>query len=449
MLSVMKAKRISFLVLALVALESGRAMAADVELVHVAKGRVYSQTNAAAAQPLTQSYVFELRVQATAPNNALRNVWFQTPAPPAGFWRFLQRFGGSQWWQALGRGSSQTQVDNQYRNGDYLVWLDTVHEGHRTNRLNLAAASPPNAPVVQNLASALRLDPAHDFTVQWDSFAGGSASDLVTLMVLEAGSPAPVFETPPRVGVPGALSGPATSVTIPAGRLSPGRAYLGRLRFDRILSLDITTYPGVTAMAGTFAATDFPIRTLGADPDTAPRLAQVRPAAGSGGIKQDAPMVFTFSKPMRSSFSYSISGTTNGFTAVWSTDRRQLVLVPNTPLAAGSSITWTLQPWGPYPLFGDPEGNPLFGEVIGNFVVGTGLLPAPTPPQLAILRASGDPPTVVLSGDGDRLHVLECSTNLISWQPCSTNVPVDGSAIISDSRPMRPEQRFYRGRLWP
>ena len=48
-----------------------------------------------------------------------------------------------------------------------------------------------------------------------------------------------------------------------------------------------------------------------------------------------------------------------------------------------------------------------------------------------------------------RTHVIEASTNLVSWQPLGTNVPVEANASFIDSRPPLARQQFYRVLLKP
>jgi hypothetical protein len=61
------------------------------------------------------------------------------------------------------------------------------------------------------------------------------------------------------------LNGTATTVLIPAGTLSPGTTYQGRLLFAKA-NLDTTSYPGALGIAGYFKETRLTVRTTGTVP---------------------------------------------------------------------------------------------------------------------------------------------------------------------------------------
>src|SRR5213075_2671229 len=78
-----------------------------------------------------------------------------------------------------------------------------------------ATMAQPNAPHVSNFTAGQTVSSSQPFTLTWDPFTGGTATDYVFVQVGN------VWKTP-TPGTTGALNGTATSVTIPAGTLQPG-----------------------------------------------------------------------------------------------------------------------------------------------------------------------------------------------------------------------------------
>ncbi len=86
----------------------------------------------------------------------------------------------------------------------------------------------PTAPHVTNYAAAQAIDATKPFTLGWD--AANANVDCIYVEVSGA------FYTP-ALGDPGALKGPARTVTIPAGTLVPNRTYSGYITFyDSLLT---------------------------------------------------------------------------------------------------------------------------------------------------------------------------------------------------------------------
>jgi hypothetical protein len=98
------------------------------------------------------------------------------------------------------------------------------------------------------------MNPSQAFTLTWDPFAGGTATDYILLTV---GNKA--FQTP-SPGTNGALNGTSTSVTIPAGTLVPNSNYVAQLIFFHTTGTSNATYS-----TGAYRATvtQFHINTSG------------------------------------------------------------------------------------------------------------------------------------------------------------------------------------------
>ena len=422
------------------------AIALDVESAYIAKGRIHAQTNASGPQLKNDSFIFEAAVRMTAPANLDDAYWSQPPFPfPPGDRNFIlpPSVRSPLLWYRMERWTAQTSMDNLRPNGDYHIVLATEHDGPRTNHLWLGGQAYPNAPRLANYTAAQSIDPASDFVLQWLTFVNGSANDLITLTVRQATNNAGiVFETGTFPGAPSALDGTRTSVTIPQGTLAPGRVYLGRLRFDRVVSVDRTNYPSQVGFTSYFATTDFYLGTLGSDSNTAPRLEAVYPPPGAVDVATDAPVIWTFSKPMQRASGLTILFNTN--TTFWTTDRRSFVYLPLWPFSNSTEVHWTLQRWQPFVIMGDILSNPLFTDIGGYYETGTKqLLPAPQP-RLSMPTVVTNTAHMILHGESNRIYTVQVSTNLSNWTTFSTNVTVTGPSIVTHPAVSNSPQRFYR-----
>jgi hypothetical protein len=424
-------------------------IAADVETTYIGKGRVYAQTNAGTPVLKSYPYIFEAAVRAATPltGTALTDAtWSEPPFPvPPGAWQFIPPPSArSALWSWIERSTSQSTVDSAHPDGDYYIKLNTVHDGLRTNRVVLSGSTYPPAPQIANYAAAQNIDPSSDFTLQWNPIAGGRETDLITFTVLNSTNRTGiVFQTPTSPDAPSALDGTQTSVTLPTGTLLAGRVYVARLRYQRIVNVDRTSYPGELGYAAYFASTDFYLATVSADSNTAPRVIAIYPASGAVDVPTDAPLIWTFNKPMLRASGFFHTHVTD-HTSFWTTDRRSFVVVPVTGHSTNVTITYQLQPWGPSVLFGDPLGNPLFTDVNSQFqTADKRLLPAKQPRL--------DPPTVVtntarmlLHGESNRVYTIQFSTDLANWTTFSTNVTLTGPSPVTHPAVSSAPQRFYR-----
>lgn len=164
--------------------------------------------------------------------------------------------------------AQQADLDLIFPNGSYQIIMHTFHDGVQSVTLNLGPDSYPNAPVIQNFAATQAWDGSQAFTLNWDAMAGGTTSDFIALEV--EGETACFFSSP-DVGAPGALDGTATSLTLPANTLPPGRTLEAELVFVRIIDNDTSQYPGVRCISAFITVTNFTIQTTGTP--FVPRLA--------------------------------------------------------------------------------------------------------------------------------------------------------------------------------
>lgn len=156
--------------------------------------------------------------------------------------------------------SSEADLHDTFPAGDYDLTLHTFHDGDRTVTLNPGSGEFPAAPTVLNFSTTQNWDSTQPFTVSWNPMPDGTSADAIFLFI--EGEHDGFFETP-DLGEPGALDGTATSVTIPANALPPGRTLDAELVFAKVNDNDTTQYPGVRSAGGLASITLFRIQTSG------------------------------------------------------------------------------------------------------------------------------------------------------------------------------------------
>ncbi|MBI2928652.1 MAG: Ig-like domain-containing protein [Verrucomicrobia bacterium] len=360
-------RHLSLGVLALLVCAPLLTTASDVRLYVVVKGQSLIQFNAGA--PVLQAgtpYLFIAFADLAAGGaltgatvQALPGGAVQTLNPEAASFSFEDAF------------TSLSTLNAAYPNGDFRLVMDAVHDGQKSVTLRVSGDAYPSHPRISNFDAAQAVDPSKAFTLRWDAFTGGTASDFIQL-ALQDDTGREAFRTP-DAGLAGALTGQATSVLIPAFALPPGKNFTGRLRFVRIQRLDTTTYPSATGASGYFKETEFTFATIPGGPDTLPpTLLSSNPANGETGVPVTRAVSFTFTELMEPFHSILWSGNVNpdSFAYIWNGDARTLVCLYNGNLPANATITWALNPPGSPNNFRDLAGNPL-ATVSGSFKTGS------------------------------------------------------------------------------
>ena len=425
--------------------------AADVTNCYVAKGLIYAQTNALAPVPKAGPSVFQVEIRTSASFGAVYSLAMRVPGAGGGFPRFLIPTGPQQHvYGSTEVRASQTLTDQAYPDGIYRFDYNTVHSGWRTNVLALTGSTYPSIPRVVNYDAAQVIDPAVDFTLQWAPFSGGTSNDVISVVIYGGTANSGVaLATSYLPGQAGTLNGLQTNLVIRAGTLQPGRSYVGRLRFDRVVGRDTTNFAGCVAASAYFRSTDFRLLTVGATPDTEPRVIAVSPPPGATGIPRDAPLIWTFNKPMGGGFGYAVGGLpgqVTNYTSFWSTDRRSFIRMPLTAAGTNLNASWNLQHWSSFLGFRDPDGNPLFPDTAGAYVTGSSLLSSAERPSLKAQTGSPAAFKFRLTGPTNRVYVIEGSTNHVNWTGLSTNIV--HPALPVPSVPGSGRQRWFRARTW-
>lgn len=266
--------------------------------------------------------------------------------------------------------NSQANMDAAFTNGNYLLSLTTRNDGNRSFTLNLSGDAYPPIPQINNYSALQTMVSTAPVTVQWAAWSGGTANDIVILEIEDFQTRELVFSTP-MPGMSGALSGTSSSVTIPANTFAPNRSYHGKLLFFHPVSMDMTSYPGATAVAGYLRSTSFGLATTGTPVDTqAPWLENQKPNYGDTDVPRNAGVSFQFSEPMQASVAIQWNPSLS-FNYQWNTERTVLFCFPaGGLLPANTTISFTLNPPG-QTGFRDVAGNAL-PTIDGQFTTGAG-----------------------------------------------------------------------------
>ncbi len=178
-------------------------------------------------------------VTLTVPTSALSNLT-QNFLQPESFFLFST-------------GTNLVSFNSTFPSGNYVFNVIAASSNEMVTVNLLGTLVQPNAPHTTNFAAAQTVNPAQPFTLGWDAFQGGTAADFIYVSVGN------VFKTP-DAGKPGALSGTATSVVIPAGTLQAGSNYNTTIGFYRATTTSNASY---TTSAYLATSTDFTLMTSG------------------------------------------------------------------------------------------------------------------------------------------------------------------------------------------
>lgn len=411
--------------------------AADVQSYGVAKGILFTQTNA--NQAVLRGglpYVFQAVV--FPPTNLITSARVQwsvadlslSPISTPTALGFVQRV------------RTQDILDATFPNGAYRIAMQTVNDGSHVGNLGISANDYPPAPVVLNYASAQAIDSGAPFALSWQGFVGGTTNDFVFLQI--ENSLARVFASGQYRGAPGALDGTSNSVVLPANTLQPGRTYTARLVFHRFGTINTTDYPGVTGTGGYFTQTDFTVTTQGDGDVTPPILVRTTPADGATAVPLNTPVVFQFNEAMNRGIALGISGTTASRTFEWSPDSRVLVATPTTNWPANATIVWTLNLLYTQQAFGDTNANPLPMETVVSFTTGSAITSNAPPILSEQKRLPNGRFQFTVNGLTNYAYTIQASTNLTQWTSLATNVAFTGRIEFLDTNAPALPRRFYR-----
>ena len=174
-------------------------------------------------------------------------------------------------WVFGGFMTNEAALQTNFPSGNYTF---TVHAAASNESVVVAfpaSLAQPGAPHLTNLVAAQTVDSTQPFTLRWDTFVGGTATDYITAgLTTNWQSPA--------MGAPGALKGTDISVTIPAGTLQPGKTYTASVGFSHSV---LATNGAEATYVYRSALTQFVLTTKPATVASAPIFAN---AAWNGGV---------------------------------------------------------------------------------------------------------------------------------------------------------------------
>jgi murein DD-endopeptidase MepM/ murein hydrolase activator NlpD len=235
----------------------------DVTGYMVAKGLQFIQTNSSASVPASDTPVMsDLEVQKSSSGSVVS----ASVQLPGGGSRTLYESPWENIFQTNEWFATTNALNATYQNGTYNFIINGVNDGISTASVSLSSSPYPNAPHVSNWTTAQSIVATNAFTLIWDAFSGGTTNDFIQVTIENPGGYS-LFWTP-NVGMPGALNGTNTSITIPAYTLTPGITYDVRLTFARPVSINTTGYPGAIGSAAYFSMTETTIATTNPNADS-------------------------------------------------------------------------------------------------------------------------------------------------------------------------------------
>jgi hypothetical protein len=234
--------------------------------------------------------------------------------------------------------------------------------------MTLTTPDLPPIPAVANYAETQAIDPEQSFTLQWNSFVGGGAQDAIWVRI--DSFEGLLFSTP-MPGAPGALTGTATQVVIPAGTFSEQESISATVGFFKVGAQTTGSLPDSTALAGSYRSTtvEFTLLDDGGNggPTDGPTLVSTAPANGAMNVNPDTQVRFDFSRPMAPTVDITwlangIELSASSFDYAWSADAFSLTATYQQSFPANSIIVWDLGGG-----FEDATGAPLEGEETSGF----------------------------------------------------------------------------------
>lgn len=223
----------------------------------VTKGIYYQQASTDSPVVLTNNgYIFEADVFLTTPGG-VRSAFVQAP----GSTNQALALADPDQFQLKDKYNTKAKLDSHYPDGNFVITVNTVHDGNGFISLALQGNSYPTSPRVSNFPATQWVNPAGYFALSWDPMAGGNANDFIQFHIEDSNGDK-VFETP-DFGEDGALNGTATFAFVKPGTLNANKIYQATLRFQRNVTLNNSSYPGALGVASYFTRTSFALLTTG------------------------------------------------------------------------------------------------------------------------------------------------------------------------------------------
>jgi hypothetical protein len=145
--------------------------------------------------------------------------------PGNGISNLVQNPGQPENWTFGGFMTNEAILETNFPTGNYTFTVKTAASNETMLVPFPTSLVQPNPPHLANLLAAQDVDSTQPFSLDWDPFAGGTTTDYIVAVLTTNWQS-------PNIGASGALNGTATSVTIPAGILAPGKTYSASVGFS-------------------------------------------------------------------------------------------------------------------------------------------------------------------------------------------------------------------------
>jgi len=187
------------------------------------RANLYNQVlNAQPTPNVLQPYVY-LATTSLASNRTTTGITVTFPG--GGISNLVQNPVQPEDWTFGGYKTNEATVETNFPPGNYSFTVNATASNETVVVAFPASLVQPSAPHLTNLVAAQAVDSTQPFTLHWDPFAGGTAADSIVAGLTTNWQS-------PNIGAPGALNGTATSVSIPAGIMEPGKTYSASVGFS-------------------------------------------------------------------------------------------------------------------------------------------------------------------------------------------------------------------------
>lgn len=186
----------------------------------------YDQTSTALPTPeATAPYSFSA-ITALASNRTATNVLLVLPTGSRS--NLMRNFFQPENFTLFAFNTNLATFNTTFPSGNYTFNVQATASNQMVAVNFPPTLAQPGAPHVSNYTAAQTVDASQPFMLTWDAFPGGTSADFVSVAIGESFSST-------NAGLPGALPGTATSITIPAGTLQASSNYDGTIGFYRFI----------------------------------------------------------------------------------------------------------------------------------------------------------------------------------------------------------------------
>lgn len=194
----------------------------------VSKSALYRQINTAA--PVLINYQFDANTM-LASNRTATSITVTIPTTSVTLNLDADELQPEQYDTSTPSTTNLTTFNTTYPPGSYS--FDITGSPSQQQTVNLPNNTMPNSPQVSNYTATQAINSALPFILTWNAFTGGGSADWILLSISTKDGSKVVLQTP-KFGQIGALTGTATSFTIPAGTFQAGSNYTAGIIFYHI-----------------------------------------------------------------------------------------------------------------------------------------------------------------------------------------------------------------------